>query len=224
MRKPISSILKKHIKPDNVNRFWYIYYAVGIIGFTIPFTHNLFRELIGLSILLSLTLMLVFHRPWNIRFAVVSLTVILGGFFIEAAGVNTGSIFGEYRYGNIMGPGLWNTPFLIGLNWWMLIYIVSQFIRHTKLSTFNQLIIGSAIMVGYDIFLESIAINTGMWNWNGHAIPIQNYLAWFIISFIFLTIFRSVKPVYRNPVAETLLVTQFLFFILLNCINQFNGL
>lgn len=224
MKGAFPAFLKKYLTPSNINKFWFIYYAVGVIGFTIPMTRNFFRDLIGLSILLSLTLMFYFHRPWNSRFIIASFIVIFGGFFIEAAGVGTGLIFGEYSYGEILGPGLLNTPFLIGLNWWMLIYIVSQVMRQSGIKAIGQITLGAAIMVGYDVFLEPVAIATGMWDWNGHGIPFQNYLAWFVISFVFLSVFRGLKTEYQNPVAVNLLSAQTIFFILLNVIHQISGL
>lgn len=224
MKNTLSSFLNKHLTPSRVNRFWFIYYAVGIAGFTIPFTRQLFSELIGFSILMSAALMIYFHRPWSGRFFIASLGVILAGFFVEVAGVSTGQVFGEYQYGNNLGPRLFDTPLLIGLNWWMLIYIVSQLTRRTTLDSFSQLIIGAAIMTGYDVFLEPVAIATGMWNWSGHGVPIQNYLAWFVISFLFLGVFRWIKPGYNNPVAVRLLTVQLLFFVLLNIINQIRAI
>jgi len=224
MNHPLSSFLNKHLTPLRINRFWFIYYTVGIAGFTIPFTRSLFRDLIGFSILLSAVLMLFFHRPWNRRFVIASLVVVLGGFFIEVAGVSTGLVFGQYHYGNSMGPRLFETPLLIGLNWWMLIYMISQLTRQTNLNTFSQLTIGAAVMAGYDVFLEPVAIATGMWDWNSQDVPIQNYLAWFVISFFFLGLFRWIKPGYNNPVANKLLTAQLLFFVMLNIINQISGI
>ncbi len=224
MKQTTALFLKKHLTKQKINRFWFIYYAVGVIGFAIPLTRGLFRELIGISILLSLVLMFFFHRPWNGRFIIASLVVVLGGFSIEAIGTNTGHIFGQYYYGNTLGPGIFNTPFLIGLNWWMLIYIVSQIVGHTRLKTLTQLMLGAIIMTGYDAFLEPVAMATDMWNWSGQTIPVQNYLAWFLISTLFLGIFKGLKINYNNPVAEKLLTAQIIFFVLLNLIDQTAGL
>lgn len=224
MSNILTSIQQKHLTPFKVNHFWFIYYAVGVAGFAIPFTQDIFKELIGFSIVLSLILMLYFHKPWNGKFIAAAILITTGGFFIEALGVNTGLIFGSYTYGNTLGPGVFGTPFLIGLNWLMLIYIVSQIMRYTMLSTFAQLILGATLMTGYDAFLEPVAMATNMWNWSGQEIPIQNYLAWFVISLVFLSFFKFFKTEYNNPVATRLLAVQMLFFVLLNIIHQTSGL
>ncbi|MFO8001020.1 MAG: carotenoid biosynthesis protein [Marinilabilia sp.] len=216
--------LKKYLTAEKINLFWLIYYSVGILGFTIPVTRDFFRELIGFSILLSLILMLLFHQPWSPRFLLASAMVVFGGFGIEVLGVNTGLVFGEYSYGANLGPLIFGTPVLIGLNWWMLIYIVSQLMRGTRIPVISQLLLGALVMTGYDLFLEPVAIATGMWGWNGQGVPMLNYLAWFLISFLFLSVFRLLKTDYNNPVSTGLLTAQTGFFILLNIIHQTGGL
>ena len=43
------------------------------------------------------------------------------GWLIEVIGTNTGFPFGEYAYSGILGPGLFGTPVMIGVLWWVLI-------------------------------------------------------------------------------------------------------
>ena len=133
-------------------------------------------------------------------------------------------IFGTYHYGDILGPKIMKTPILIGLNWLMLIYIVWQLVNSVQTDTFTKLTLGSTIMVGYDIFLEPVAMATNMWNWSLNTVPIQNYLAWFVVSFIFLWVFKMSNTNYNNPVASRLLAAQIVFFMLLNVVNQISGL
>ena len=116
MIKSVFKYLKKQLNATKVNRFWLIYYAVGVFGFALPATRELFRELIGLSIFMSIVLLFFFHKNWNLKFIRPSLLVFLGGFFIEAIGVSTGIIFGSYQYGEALGPKIFHTPLLIGLN------------------------------------------------------------------------------------------------------------
>lgn len=216
--------IKDYLDSARVNRFWIIYYSVGVVGFAIPVTRELFKDLIGVSIFLSIVLLFYFHNNRDLRFIISSLLVFLGGFFIEALGVSTGIVFGTYQYGGVLGPKVLQTPLLIGLNWWMLIYIVWQMVQKATSDTFSQLILGATLMTGYDIFLEPVAMATGMWSWQGGVVPVQNYLAWFIISFTFFGIFKLAKSHYSNPVAERLFVVQVAFFVLLNLINQTLGL
>ncbi|MFN2335752.1 MAG: carotenoid biosynthesis protein, partial [Bacteroidales bacterium] len=57
------------------------------------------------------------------------IAIAVTSFLIEAVGVNTGRIFGTYTYGKALGPALWNTPVIIGLNWFLLIYCTNVISR-----------------------------------------------------------------------------------------------
>ncbi|WP_010665257.1 carotenoid biosynthesis protein [Marinilabilia salmonicolor] len=219
MTEKLRQLTRKHLTPERINRFWLIYYTVGVIGFAQPVSRELFQNLTGLSILMSTAIMLYFHRPWNVAFIGALTFVLLGGIFIEAVGVNTGIVFGEYQYGATLGPKIAGTPLLIGINWVMLIYIVWQIVQKINIRGAGQLLIGATLLVGYDLFLEPIAMSTDMWNWAGQQVPHQNYIAWFIISLVFLSIFKMAKINYQNPVAPGLLAAQAGFFFLLNLLN-----
>ena len=72
------------------------------------------------------------------------------------------------------------------------------------------------MMVVYDIVLEPAAIALDMWSWGG-PVPMQNYIAWFFISF-FLILFaeRTGMVQKENKVAGPLFFIQMSFFIGLN--------
>jgi putative membrane protein len=46
--------------------------------------------------------------------------IAVAGFFIEAIGVNTGLIFGNYVYKTTLGWKFLETPLIIGVNWILL--------------------------------------------------------------------------------------------------------
>jgi putative membrane protein len=138
------------------------------------------------------------------------------GFFVEVAGVLTGVVFGEYSYGSALGFKIMGTPPLIGLNWLMLIYAVYLIMNKVQINTILKILLGSTLMVVYDIIMEPVAINLDMWSWGGITIPIQNYIAWFVISAVMLSIFYITKLKYRNKVAPSLFFVQMAFFLILN--------
>ena len=102
-----------------------LWYLVGIAGFTIRPLQPLFQKLTPFGMLMAATLLMFFHEPKDKRSGLIFLGIILFGFVIELIGVNTQAIFGFYIYGNSLGPKLWNTPIIIGLNWLVLIYCIS---------------------------------------------------------------------------------------------------
>jgi putative membrane protein len=73
-------------------------------------------------------------------------------------------------------------------------------------------------MVVFDLVMEPVAIGLNMWTWQVGLPPAQNYLAWFIISFAFMSLFPLFRLKPRNTLAAHLFVYMFIFFGLLNLI------
>ena len=137
----------------------------------------------------------------------------LMGFLVEMLGTNTGFPFGEYSYSSILGPGLLGTPFLIGVLWWVLLRSFNDVF--SRISS-NKTIISLATALGMlllDIFIEPVAIGLGFWAWQAAEVPLENYMAWFVLSFVFtrLTMDGQVK----NPMSKWVLIVLGGFFIVM---------
>lgn len=158
----------------------------------LPFSRGLFTAITPLNLLFAL--LWLFWGKWPARQVIIAGSVIaVVSFLTEAAGVNTGEIFGVYTYGNTLGPKLLNTPLIIGLNWFLLIYCTNVVSRQLwdmitgrkdesrsglKRSVFI-VVTGSLLMVFYDLLLEPAAVRLEMWSWECGIIPLRNFLAWF---------------------------------------------
>lgn len=194
-----------------------ILYIVGVFGILIPI-HEQFILLTPLNLLTSLGLVLIFHKNWTTSMTIFVAIAFSIGFGIEILGVQTGLVFGEYSYGKVLGPKLLGTPFMIGVNWIMLTYCSAITIQTVfpKLSKVIKAILGAATLVLLDFLIEPIAIQYDFWSWGGVDIPIQNYIAWFIISFGLIFTFYQIVGGQSNKVAIALLILQFAFFGILN--------
>jgi putative membrane protein len=195
-----------------------IFFAVGVAGLSLPFSRDLFQQLIPLTLLMNLGLLFIFHGKMDNGFWWKVLVVYLFGFFIEMIGTNTGLVFGEYTYGPSLGPKVFHTPLMIGVNWVMLVYaslvIMSKYFERR----YFRVLMAAVLMVVYDFALEPSAIAFDMWNWGG-PVPLQNYVAWLVISFILIWFADYTRMVnYNNKLAPVLFYVQFVFFILLDII------
>ncbi|HOW25980.1 MAG TPA: carotenoid biosynthesis protein [Bacteroidales bacterium] len=196
-----------------------LFFAVGVAGLAIPATHSLFVRLTPLSLLLSLTVLLLFHPAWSTRLAIYFLIIFTAGLLVEAIGVNTGVIFGEYAYGSVLGLTIWGTPLMIGVNWLMLIYTTWDMTGRIRMPVFLRIPASAILMVTLDFVMEPVAIKMGMWTWSGHVIPLQNYLAWFVISLLFFALASIMKIELRNKMSIPIWLILFTFFILLQLFN-----
>lgn len=196
--------------------FLYLFYAVGVVGILNEHSQNLFIDLTKYALILNFLLLLIFHEnPLNRKSVFVFSAVFIGTYMIEVAGVNTGIVFGQYRYGESLGLKLLNTPLLIGINWLMLSYSFYVVIHQLKLKIWYRLIIAATGMLVYDLILEQLASKLDMWHWQDNTIPLKNYIAWFIIALAIQFFFKATKVESKNRLALPTLITQTLFFIVL---------
>jgi len=201
--------------PQHVSGFLKIFYIVGIIGIFIEPSSALFISLTPLALILSFGLLLFFHPTFDLNTIGTFLLIAVFGFITEERGVNTGLIFGNYSYGETLGLKFNNTPLIIGLNWLLMTYITASVVDLFEIRTVFKIIAASTLMVIYDLVLEQVAPLMDMWSWQNNAVPVQNYIAWFVVSLVFHTIFKLRKIDTYNPIAASVLIIQFVFFITL---------
>ncbi len=169
----------------------------------------------------------------NYAFIIFSIVCFVAGIALELIGTSTGWLFGHYSYGNVLGPGIKNVPFIIGINWFIIMYCCGISINTlltkltTKLSqqtgkpskaiqTLSVVVDGATLAVLFDWLMEPIAVKLGYWQWmeNGE-IPLYNYICWFVISMLLLFIFQRLSFNKQNKFAVNLLLIQAMFFLLL---------
>lgn len=189
-------------------------YLAGGIGLNLPLTNELFKFLTPFNLLSSVGILLYFHQDWNksaIVFCIITFSV---GFLVELAGVNTGLIFGHYQYATTLGFKVGGVPPMIGVNWLLLIYCVGTVTEYFVDKIAYKILLGALFMTAFDYIVEPVAIKFDMWFWENGLPPIQNYVAWFVVSAALLTLFHLSKFRKTNPIAAWLLGFQVLFFLI----------
>ncbi|MBN2522036.1 MAG: carotenoid biosynthesis protein [Bacteroidales bacterium] len=210
----IRSLIIQRIKETRI--ILIVFYSVGIAGIAFDSTRDLFISLTPLALILSLTVLIAFHQPVNLKKEVsVFATIFISGFLIEAAGVKTGHIFGIYSYGEGLGSKLFGTPLIIGINWVFLIYCTAAIATKITLPVVFRITISSSLMVIYDLIMEQIAPFMDMWSFEGGKAPLRNYAAWFILASIFQIFLRLAGVRTINRIAPFLFLIQIFFFIIL---------
>ncbi len=222
MREMISKIQQKISNPTEMTKFLITFYLVGIVGFIIPFTREIFIALTPLALLLSFGLLILNQRnKWSKNQIMILTVIYFAGLLVEIIGVATGIVFGNYSYGSGLGIKVFETPLMIGLNWVLLVYCSADIIKSLKTNPVVKVIAASALMLIYDLVLEQVAPMMHMWSWAGGQIPVQNYIAWFVISLVFHSMyFRQAKKT-SNPLAAPVFMIQFAFFFILMIISKF---
>lgn len=200
--------------------FFIIIYSVGIAGISNHQTSGFFISLIPAIILLSLFICLFFHRPkYDKRTLTVFLLVTILAFMVEAIGVNSGFLFGEYSYGHSLGPRLSGTPLLIGLNWLFLVYCTAAISENINGRKIIKIVAASSLMLVYDLFLEISAPFLNMWSFDEGRIPVRNFVSWFLFAVLFHSLLKIFRVRIINTPAKWIFSIQLLFFILLAIIR-----
>ena len=212
-----------------------LFHVSGLIGILYG-NKDWFLSLTWLNLCLMGLLLIWTHPNKSFDFWRFLFLCFVIGFGSELIGVKTGLLFGEYKYGKILGPNFFGVPLLIGIQWFVTTYSSGNLIFHFYsgiLKRFSQneigsdepskriltygLIIDAAILATFfDWILEPVAVKLGYWQWLPEdEIPVYNYVCWFLIScilqlFFFLDKDKISKP---NNFAIHLLFIQFLFFL-----------
>ncbi len=194
-----------------------LFHLVGLYGFLNTELEGLFIKLVPFHLLLMLGLLIFSTNDFSQNIKIFAAIIYAAGYLIEVIGVNTGLIFGTYTYGDALGMKVFATPLLIGVNWLILVYCTGVFLNSFSIkSSLIFSLIGAFILLGIDFLIEPVAIRFNYWTWFGGEIPLQNYVGWYIFSFLLFFVFRSFHFNKNNKAAIVLLFTQIGFFLGLN--------
>lgn len=191
-------------------------HLVGIIGLSLPEYRWLFLMLTPFQLLSTMILILVFHRGWNDAFPIFAAAAFWIGFGSELIGIHTGYLYGDYVYGASLGPKLWDVPIVIGVNWFVLVYLTGTVFHKSIANDYYAAFLGAVSMTALDYVMEPVAVALDFWSWKFDIIPAENYLGWFAVAFLIHLIYRKAKFEKENPLAAFLLVALILFFGILN--------
>ncbi len=225
-------MLNRYTKFEIATATSVFFHSIGLIGLLF-FDKDFFLAATPFNLLLSFALLIWTQREKNIFFYLFLLACFTVGILVEIIGTNSGMLFGNYTYGNVLGFKIKNVPVLIGINWFIIIYCsgisihtllmkaINRVAAHTQkpptvLKAISVIVDGATLAVFFDWLMEPVAVKLGYWVWNGDgSIPLFNYICWFIVSLLLLALFHFAKFSKQNKFAVNLLLIQLMFFLLL---------
>lgn len=187
----------------------------GLIGLNNAVARPLFQLFTPFHLLTTTIILVGFHTDKNNAFRWFSVVTLLTGYFVEVIGVNTGLLFGHYRYLSTLGFKIVHVPPLIGVNWLLLVYTFGYaFYRLLKsyLPPYLIAFIAAIAMTAFDYIVEPTAIRLEMWDWYGQKPPLSNYLGWLGVSFFLQLLFVYLPFRKENSISHWVLAFQVVFF------------
>jgi uncharacterized membrane protein len=153
----------------------------------------------------------------DLRIAI--LVIAVGSGLVETIGTLTGFPFGSYTYMNRLGPQIGPLPLAIPTAWWLVVagfYLTARRLFPT-LGRRTLSLITAAAATGFDWIMEPFAWEVrGYWIWHDGAVPLENYAAWFALSFILarLAPLHAAAPWKTDLRAAGVIVLTLLLFLI----------
>ena len=124
------------------------------------------------------------------RFGLWSVGAFSFIYLAQAAGVASGTIFGHFDYGPVLGLKWLDVPVVIVVNWLLVVHgatcIACRLLPWTESGWRKPAaaLIAGTIVAMFDGCFQPVAIRLGYWFWfpEGSPIPVQSHLAWFSIG------------------------------------------
>ena len=205
-----------------------VFYAAGIIGLSIDAIREITIVFTPFNLVSTALLFIWGLAPVSENFWTTAALVFLTSFLLEAVGVETAFLFGEYYYGSPLGWKVFDVPLIIGVNWFILSFAASGVAMRFTSNYLAAVVLASSLMVVLDLLIEPVAITLDFWQWGtppsgettvlakNYEVPIQNYFMWFLSAFVInALILRRVKRL-NFPISAYILGLQYLFFGILN--------
>ena len=204
------------IKKAYLQGLIFLFYAVGTAGIIFPETRPLFLKLTFFNLALSFVIIILARDQRRKDFYVFLAASWLVGFAVEWIGIHTGLLFGSYSYGENLGVKFLDVPLVIGFNWGLV--TISAAALANRISKNKKWIpfIAAFLMVTLDFFMEPVAMKSDFWSWKNNVIPLYNYFCWFLVGLLLQVIYQKTSLWEENKVNDTLFITMFVFFIILN--------
>ena len=205
-----------------------LFHVSGVIGLNFTDYKDFFIDNTPLNLIKSMLLVFFTHQYINKSFWIFFVACSVAGVLYEIIGINTGLLFGDYEYSDVMGFKILGVPVLLGNLWFTTMYCVGTLtfqlynwfkatynLKLSKQVEFHVLaIFGALAAVLLDCFLEPVAIKLNFWQWFPYGeIPIYNYVCWFFGSLILQYLFVKSNFNKQNKFAVYLYFIQAAFFI-----------
>ncbi len=208
---------KKFVHHFSVFLIW-LFSISGILGILNEDYTDWFLSKTPLNLLLTFVILIVNIENLKPKIIVALSTPFFIGFVTEALGVNYGLIFGNYAYGENLGYKVFGVPLIICINWALLTAVTADVAKLISKNRIFSSIIGGALMTILDLILEVSAPRFDFWEFEGAAVPLQNYIGWLITAFAahlgyqYFKVNTNISISWHILISITIFFSVFLFY------------
>jgi putative membrane protein len=176
----------------------------------------------GFNLLIALPAFVALVRQFGAaRGAAALVAVSVFGYLIEGFGVATGVPYGDFHYGDPLGPTILGlVPYLLPLSYVPLVIGAVAAVSGTG-TALRRIVLGGLLLVVIDGVLDPGAVALGFWIWEGggpyYGVPLSNYGGWLLSGLIASALVtwiggrRLTDRALRPGLLDSLLVSMFLW-------------
>lgn len=150
--------------------------------------------------------------PVTVRYAILVYAVITG---LLAVAKNHQAIFGDFSFGNALGPYGNNVGLLMALPWFLAIFLSYPLAEQLTSTIYLRSLLGAAIAIVPSIFLLYNSASLDFYYWSDVIPPIRVFVVLFITFYILHFAGAQMHIRVSNPVLKPLYVIWFGFNFLL---------
>jgi uncharacterized membrane protein len=174
--------------------------VLAAIGY--PLTGGGARDAVTWAIVLLGAAVSVVHatasRGWRTGVGVL-LLVVCTAVLVEAVGLATGFPYGEYSYGDVLGPRLLGVPFLVPLAWLMMAWPSRLLAARLARRPAVRVVVAAGVFAGWDVVLDPQLVQAGYWTW-AHprpglpgidTVPLTNLGGWLLAGLLLMALLEA---------------------------------
>ncbi|CAI8225765.1 MAG: Uncharacterised protein [Flavobacteriaceae bacterium] len=180
---------------SQVIAFIWLPHVVGIIGISLGFQEWFVQKTV-LNLIASFGFFSLYFPIQDRRRWMLFSLFFLGGMTVEWLGVHHGLFFGNYSYGENLGPKIDGIPLIIGIFWAVLTFITARIAKALLPDKTNFILIaafGAVLMVALDLLLELLAPHFDYWTFTPIHPPLENYISWWAFGFLFQLLLLGIE-------------------------------
>jgi uncharacterized membrane protein len=188
-----------------------LFHISAIIGVSIGY-QEWFVTKTPINLILSFVLLIWNYPIDNRKLWLLCALFFFTGMLAEWIGVNKGWLFGNYSYGENMGPKFDGVPYLIGIYWAVLTFVTGTISNKISNNFLVKIFSGAFLMTLLDFVMETSAPVFDFWTFEGGEAPFENFLTWFLVALALHWVFQKAKVQGNFLFSLILFLTQLVFF------------
>lgn len=185
-------------------------YMASLVGVTMEHQRDWFLFYTPHIIVFNALLLALYHRPYRWPMGAFLVGSLVVGAVVEGASVYTGMPYGDYAYGNRLGPMVAGVPLILPLYWWILAYSSGRLAGGLGAQNdFLKILLGATLMAGLAVLIQSVAAPLGFW----YAEATWRYgLSWWLAGVVLQMLWRRWSVADSNAIAGYVYGGLLIFF------------